>query len=367
MGCISIKIWMFVVRGGTCLYRHAVCCFQVSPFKDILISAGRPGQWMKPFCWMSHRWNDIWNFFVYPEPSRTSLRFSFTWQICERQALIIVRTLELPSRAHSWITHWHLGVVSVGFWILLIISIELISFHYISLISCSHLTAYPALYHVTRTHTLPLLYSVLQAEAQFEYFSTVNKRARLFPLLFAIDLPPVARHLAQKNFSECAHMRESARMHEWACALSWFSFACVIPAFVCFPFLFVWIYSGLRRVELTNIQRNQYECKCIPLLPWLGNLVWSHFHAQKHLWNLWSEADNCTLCNLCSLMFSLDCNHKSALRLIGRMRAVYFHFPRTTYSAKKKGKCCNNVLLNSFIYLSVSDSPSISCLLSPLI
>lgn len=319
------------------LSRCVCCCFgQVSPFKDILISAGLPGQWMKPFCWMSHRY-DIWNFFVYPEPSQTSLRFSFTWQICERQsALIIVWMLEFPSCAHSWITHWHLGVVSVGFWILLIISIEFISFHYISLISCSHLTPYPALYHVMRTQTLPLLYSVLQAEAQFEYFCTVNKRARLFPLLFAIDLPPVARHLTQKNFSECVHMRESARMHEWVCAFSWFSFACVIPAFVCFPFLFIWIYSGLRRVELTNIQRNQYECKCIPLLPWLGNLVWSHFYAQKHLWNLWSEADNCTLCNLCSLMFSLDCNHKSALRLIGRMHAVYFHFPRTTYSAKKR-------------------------------
>lgn len=40
-------------------------------------------------------------------------------------------------------------------------------------------------------------------EAHFEYFSTVNKRACLSLLLFAIDLPPVARHLAQRNFLEC--------------------------------------------------------------------------------------------------------------------------------------------------------------------
>lgn len=97
-------------------------------------------------------------YFIQLKPDLTSVRleiFSFKWQICEFQLLLIISwmssVLTLPSRADSSITYWHLSVDPVGFWILLIISTEFISFHYNSPITSSHLAPYPALYPVVRT------------------------------------------------------------------------------------------------------------------------------------------------------------------------------------------------------------------------
>lgn len=122
-------------------------------------------------------------------------------------SFIIARTssvLSLTSCAHSSITHWHLSVISVGFSILRIISTEFISFHYIAPITSSHLAPYPSLHAVMRTCRLPVLYAVCQSSRvesrKFEYFSTINKRLCLFPLLFAIDLPPVTQHQLRGTF-----------------------------------------------------------------------------------------------------------------------------------------------------------------------
>lgn len=113
-------------------------------------------------------------------------------------------------------------------------------------------------------------------------------------------------------------------------------------------FLDVQIDSGLRCTWMAKqTERNQYQCKWIPLLSWLEKLVCSHFHAQKHPWNSWSETDNQAQGNLCSVMFSCNCNHGSTVSLIEDIRTIYFSFPGQLTQQEKKRSFTNKLNVRS--------------------
>lgn len=116
----------------------------------------------------------------------------------------------------------------------------------------------------------------------------------------------------------------------------------LLLASVFFFFLDVQMDSGLQCAWMAKqTERNQYQCKWIPLLSWLEKLVCSHFHAEKHPWNSWSETDNWAQGNLCSVMFSCDCNHGSTVSLIDDIRTIYFSFPGQLTQQEKKQSFTN--------------------------